>query len=54
MLKEGIYEDIINLKLKKELAGFNLDSYEIGKEPIDVEEARNLYFFSYPEGVKIY
>lgn len=42
MLKEGIYEDIINYKLKKELASFDLDSYEIGKESIDVEEARKI------------
>ncbi len=42
MLKEGIYEDIINQKLKKELSSFDLDGYEIGKESIDVEEARKI------------
>jgi superfamily II DNA or RNA helicase len=42
MLKEGIYEDIINHKLKRELADLNLDGYEIGKESIDVEEARKI------------
>ncbi len=40
MLREGIYEEIINCKLKKELASFDEANYEIEKEPIDVEEAR--------------
>ncbi|MBF8984095.1 DUF3427 domain-containing protein [Lutibacter sp. B2] len=40
MIKTGIYEEIINKKLKKELAGLNIDCYEIEKEYIDVEEAR--------------
>ena len=42
MLKQGIYEEIITQKLKKDLTSLNLDDYEIGKEPIDVEEARKL------------
>jgi hypothetical protein len=42
MLKEGIYEEIINCKIKKELASFDLDGYKIGKEPIDVEEVRKI------------
>ena len=41
-LNEGIYEEIINQKLKNELLGLELDSYEIGKERLDVEEARKV------------
>lgn len=41
-LNEGIYEEIINQKLKNELLSLELDSYEIGKEKLDVEEARKL------------
>ena len=40
MLREGIYEDIINYKLKLELTNLSQDGYEIGKEAIDVEEAK--------------
>lgn len=40
MLKEGIYEEIITQKLKSELDRLSIDEYEIGKELIDVEEAR--------------
>lgn len=42
MVKEGIYEEIINSQLKRELSSLKLDTYEIGKETIDVEEARKL------------
>ena len=42
MPKEGIYEEIINQKLKKELDRLDLGGYEIGKESIDVEEARKI------------
>ena len=39
MVQQGIYEEIINQRLKNELT--NLDrTFDIGKEPIDVEEAR--------------
>ncbi|MDQ0219206.1 hypothetical protein ELQ35_11675 [Peribacillus cavernae] len=42
MLKQGIYEEIINQKLKDELTSLYLNSYDIGKERLDVEEARKL------------
>lgn len=42
MIKEGIYEEIINHKLKNEIAKLDIDSYEIGKEKIDTEEARKI------------
>ncbi|MBY0121466.1 DUF3427 domain-containing protein [Bacillus sp. S/N-304-OC-R1] len=42
MLKQGIYEEIINHKLKDELARLDATTFEIGKEDIDVEEARKL------------
>ncbi len=42
MLKQGIYEEIINHKLKNELTSLDLDIYDIEKEQIDVEEARKL------------
>lgn len=42
MLREGIYEDIINYKLKHELTNLSQDGYEIGKEAIDVEEAKKI------------
>ena len=42
MLREGIYEDIINNKLKDELDNEKLESYYIEKEKLDVEEARKL------------
>ncbi|WP_170008519.1 DUF3427 domain-containing protein [Bacillus fonticola] len=41
MLKQGIYEEIINQKLKRELANADID-LEIGKDPLDVEEARKV------------
>ena len=41
MLKQGIYEQIINQKFKNELGTFDT-TYEIGIEPIDVEEARKM------------
>ncbi|MDG5472413.1 DUF3427 domain-containing protein [Jeotgalibacillus sp. ET6] len=41
MLKEGIYEEIITEKLHEELKGSDLD-FDIGKTPLDVEEARKV------------
>ncbi len=41
-LHEGIYEEIINQKLKNELLDVRFDSYDIGKERLDVEEARKV------------
>ncbi len=41
MVQQGIYEQIINQKLKTELAALD-PSFDIGIEPIDVEEARKL------------
>ncbi|MFC0272999.1 DUF3427 domain-containing protein [Metabacillus herbersteinensis] len=42
MLKQGIYEEIINQKLKTEINSLDLDRYEFGKEKLDVEEARKI------------
>ena len=42
MLKQGIYEEIINKKLKNEIKGLDIHTYDIGKERMDVEEARKL------------
>ncbi|MBS4539012.1 DUF3427 domain-containing protein [Clostridium sp. D2Q-11] len=42
MLKEGIYEDIINNKIKCELDNIGLDIYDVEKEELDVEEARKI------------
>ncbi|WP_458413802.1 DUF3427 domain-containing protein [Schinkia sp. CFF1] len=42
MLKQGIYEEIINAKLKKKLATLDCEKFEVGKEPLDPEEARKL------------
>ncbi|MGQ4668586.1 DUF3427 domain-containing protein [Metabacillus halosaccharovorans] len=42
MLKQGIYEEIINKKLKNELIEIDNDTYELGKEKLDVEEARKV------------
>lgn len=42
MLKKGIYEEIINNKLKGQIQNLDLDQYEIEKENIDVEEARKI------------
>jgi HKD family nuclease len=42
MLKQGIYEEIINQKLKDKLTALDINTYHIGKERIDVEEARKL------------
>jgi superfamily II DNA or RNA helicase/HKD family nuclease len=41
MLKQGIYEEIINQKLKDQITELD-NTYEIGKEFLDVEEARKL------------
>lgn len=40
MLKEGLYEEIINEKLKDELAVLEDGNYDISKNKLDVEEAR--------------
>ncbi|PPA69438.1 DEAD/DEAH box helicase [Jeotgalibacillus proteolyticus] len=40
-LKEGIYEEIITKKLQEELSGSDLN-FDIGKSPLDVEEARKV------------
>jgi superfamily II DNA or RNA helicase len=42
MLKQGIYEEIINQKLKDQLTDLDINNFDIGKEQIDVEEARKL------------
>ncbi|MFC0469282.1 DUF3427 domain-containing protein [Halalkalibacter kiskunsagensis] len=42
MLKQGIYEEIITQKLNTELKELDLDTYELGKEKLDVEEARKI------------
>ncbi|MDR7002625.1 DUF3427 domain-containing protein [Neobacillus niacini] len=42
MLKQGIYEEIITQKLKNDLNELDISTYDIGKESIDVEEARKL------------
>ncbi|PMC35744.1 NgoFVII family restriction endonuclease [Bacillus sp. UMB0899] len=42
MLKQGIYEEIINKKLKTELIELDNDTFELGKEKLDVEEARKV------------
>ncbi|WP_042357139.1 DUF3427 domain-containing protein [Bacillus rubiinfantis] len=42
MLNQGIYEEIINQKLKEDLTGLNENTFDIAKERIDVEEARKL------------
>lgn len=42
MLKEGIYEDIITKKIKDDLLLIQEDTFDIGKEPLDVEEARKI------------
>lgn len=42
MLKEGIYEEVINQHLKQELDKLGLDTYAIEKEHLDVEEARKI------------
>ncbi|MDQ0154652.1 DUF3427 domain-containing protein [Robertmurraya andreesenii] len=42
MLKEGIYEDIITKRIKDDLLLIQEDTFDIGKEPLDVEEARKI------------
>lgn len=42
MLKQGIYEEIINSKLKDDLKRLSNQDYEISTEQMDVEEARKL------------
>lgn len=42
MLKEGIYEEIISEKLKSDLKALEIGDFEVGKESIDVEEARKV------------
>jgi len=42
MLKEGIYEEIISEKLKSDLKALEIGDFEVGREAIDVEEARKV------------
>jgi hypothetical protein len=39
MLKQGVYEQLINEDIKKKLKALNIDEYFLEKEPLDVEEA---------------
>lgn len=39
MLREGIYEEVINQKLANSLSELEKEKFAIGKEPIDQEEA---------------
>ncbi|MBP1995825.1 DUF3427 domain-containing protein [Paenibacillus eucommiae] len=41
-MKQGLYEQIMNNGTLKQLASLDLSSYDIGKEPLDPEEARKL------------
>lgn len=41
-LKNGVYEQIINKELKAKLKELDLDKYFIGKEAIDIEEAKTI------------
>jgi superfamily II DNA or RNA helicase len=42
MLKEGVYEQLINKELKEKLRELNIDKYLIEKENLDVEEAKTI------------
>lgn len=42
ILKEGIYEEIINSKVKSQLANLSIDEYSIDIEKLDAQEARKL------------
>lgn len=42
MLKEGIYEQVINEELKKKLKDLNIEQFLIEKENMDVEEAKTV------------
>lgn len=41
-MKQGLYEQIINNGTLKQLMSLDLSAYDIGKEPLDPEEARKL------------
>lgn len=41
-MKQGLYEQLINQLTVKQLAGLDSSAFEIGKERLDVEEARKL------------
>ncbi|WP_027417991.1 DEAD/DEAH box helicase [Aneurinibacillus terranovensis] len=41
-MKQGLYEQIINNITKKQLTALDSTVYDIGKEPLDAEEARKL------------
>jgi superfamily II DNA or RNA helicase len=42
MLKQGVYEQLINEDIKKKLKSLNIDDYLLEKEPLDVEEAKTV------------
>lgn len=42
MIKEGVYEELINKELKEKLKELSLDKYLIEKESLDVEEAKSI------------
>lgn len=42
MLKQGVYEQLINEDIKKKLKALNIDEYLLEKEPLDVEEAKTV------------
>ncbi|RKQ34702.1 DEAD/DEAH box helicase [Oceanobacillus halophilus] len=49
-MKKGIYEEIINKKMKKELELIDANEFQLEKESLDVEEARK-YLSSYISNV---
>jgi len=41
-MKQGLYEQIINNLTRKQLAKLDLSEFDIGREPLDPEEARKM------------
>ena len=41
-MKQGLYEQIINKITSQQLSTLDMDLYEVGREPLDAEEARKM------------
>ena len=47
MLKNGIYEQIVNTKINRELQQLDLEKYDIELEKLHAEDARRILPYTY-------
>ena len=53
MLKNGIYEQIVNTRINKELQQLDREKYDIELEKLDGEDARRIHIICHKSGFAI-